>query len=164
MEKQYLLETISSEINDKRTYANIRCKDIMCKDEACAIKKYGYAEDAQKITPESAAKAYQELIETAQVEIMFEGCGDPNAAKEIFHKKFAEITRNPISIAKCCTRPQQGEVKQVVEKMDVKQGKLVMGFRVENMDSYTKMNAERVAIGLFGGTASSFLFKNVREK
>ena len=63
LEKQYLLETISSEINDKRTYANIRCKDIMCKDEACAIKKYGYAEDAQKITPESAAKAYQELIE-----------------------------------------------------------------------------------------------------
>lgn len=164
LEKQYLLETISSEINDKRTYANIRCKDIMCKDEACAIKKYGYAEDAQKITPESAAKAYQELIETAQVEIMFEGCGDPNAAKEIFRKKFAEITRNPISIAKCNTRPQQGEVKQVVEKMDVKQGKLVMGFRVENMDSYTKMNAERVAIGLFGGTASSFLFKNVREK
>lgn len=47
-------------------------------------------------------------------------------------------------------------MKQVVEKMDVKQGKLVMGFRVENMDSYTKMNAERVAIGLFGGN-SKFL-------
>ena len=28
LEKQYLLETISSEINDKRTYANIRCKDL----------------------------------------------------------------------------------------------------------------------------------------
>ena len=46
----------------------------------------------------------------AQVELMFEGCGDPHAAKEIFRKKFAEITRNPISIAKCNTRPQQGEV------------------------------------------------------
>ena len=45
LEKQYILETIASEINDKRGYALMRCKDIMCEGEGCAIKKYGYAED-----------------------------------------------------------------------------------------------------------------------
>lgn len=73
MEKQNLLDTIQAEINDKRTYAWIRCRDVMCQGEGCAIKKYGYKEDAEKITPESAAAAYEELIRTARIEIMFEG-------------------------------------------------------------------------------------------
>ena len=50
------------------------------------------------------------------------------------------------------------------ERMEVKQGKLVMGFRVEQIDSYRKANIARIAVALFGGTANSLLFKNVREK
>lgn len=164
IEKQYLLEAIESEINDKRTYSMVRCKDIMCSEEACAIKKCGYREDAEKITPESAAKAYEELLKTAQVEIMFEGCGDPAPAKEIFRKKFAAIEREPITVSVYCGRKQQGEIKEVTERMDVKQGKLVMGFRVEDVTDYHDMNTERIAVALFGGTANSLLFKNVREK
>ena len=41
LEKQYLLDTIDAEINDKRTYATVRCKDVMCAEELCSIKKYG---------------------------------------------------------------------------------------------------------------------------
>lgn len=164
LEKQYLLDTINAEINDKRTYAMARCKDIMCADEGCSIKKYGYAEKVEEITPASAAAAYEELMRTAQVEILFEGCGDPTSAKELFRQKFAGMHREPISVASYCGHPQQGEVKEVVERMDVKQGKLVMGFRVEGVTEYQKMNAERIAVALFGGTANSLLFKNVREK
>ena len=164
LEKQYLLDTINAEINDKRSYAMTRCKDIMCADEGCSIKKYGYAEKVEQITPESAAEAYEELLRVAQVEILLEGCGDPTAAKEIFRKKFEGIQRTPISVTSYCGRNQQGEVKQEVERMDVKQGKLVMGFRVEGVTEYKKMNAERIAVALFGGTANSLLFKNVREK
>lgn len=164
LEKQYLLDTIDAEINDKRNYALMRCKTIMCEQEGCAIKKYGSREMAQKITPESAANAYKELMKTAQIEIMFEGCGDPTPAKEIFREKFSDLAREPITVKSYCGKEQQGEVKEVVEYMDVKQGKLVMGFRVENVTDYVKMNAEKIAVALFGGTANSLLFKNVREK
>ncbi len=164
LEKQYILDTISSEINDKRTYSLVRCKDIMCEGEGCSIKKYGYKEDAQKITAQSAANAYFDLMKNAQIEIMFEGCGDPTPAKEIFREKFAGIDRQPVCVKNYCGKMQQGQVKEIVEKMDVKQGKLVMGFRVEGVTDYKKMNAERIAMALFGGTANSLLFKNVREK
>ena len=164
LEKQNLLDTIQAEINDKRTYAWIRCRDVMCQGEGCAIKKYGYKEDAEKITPESAAAAYEELIRTARIEIMFEGCGDSSAAKEIFREKFAGMRREPIEVSPNCARNQQGPVKQETERMEVKQGKLVMGFRVEQIDSYRKANIARIAVALFGGTANSLLFKNVREK
>ena len=164
IEKEYILDTIDSEINDKRTYSMVRCKDIMCEGETCDIKKYGYKEDALKITGTSAAKAYEELIRTAQVEILFEGCGDPEKAKEIFRRKFSAIEREPITVSTYCGKKQQGEIKEVTEKLDVKQGKLVMGFRVEDVKDYKDMNAERIAVALFGGTANSLLFKNVREK
>ncbi len=164
LEKQYLLETIDSEINDKRSYAMMRCKDIMCGDESCSIKKYGYREDALRITPQSAAQAYRELMRTAQIEIMFEGCGDPQPACEIFREQFSKIERQPETLVRCVPKQQHGPIRETVERMDVKQGKLVMGFRVEGMNSYEQMNAERLAVALFGGTGNSLLFKNVREK
>ena len=49
LEKQNLLDTIQAEINDKRTYAWIRCRDVMCQGEGCAIKKYGYKEDRKSV-------------------------------------------------------------------------------------------------------------------
>ena len=164
LEKQYLLETIDSEINDKRSYAMMRCKDIMCGDESCSIKKYGYREDALRITPQSAAQAYRELMRTAQIEIMFEGCGDPQPACEIFREQFSKIERQPEPLVRCVPKQQHGPIRETVERMDVKQGKLVMGFRVEGMNSYEQMNAERLTVALFGGTGNSLLFKNVREK
>ena len=164
IEKEYILDTIDSEINDKRTYSMVRCKDIMCENETCDIKKYGYREDALKITGTSAAKAYADLIRTAQVEILFEGCGDPEKAKEIFRRKFSTIEREPITVNSYCGKKQQGDIKEVTEKLDVKQGKLVMGFRVEDVTDYKDMNAERIAVALLGGTPNSLLFKNVREK
>lgn len=164
LEKQYLLDTIDAEINDKRTYATIRCKDVMCAEELCSIKKYGYREDAMKITPESAAKAYEELLRTARVEIMFEGCGDPTLAKDIFAQKFAGVKREPIVLSRSLVKAQQGAVKEETERMEVKQGKLVMGFRVEGIEDYRRMNMARITFALFGGTANSLLFKNVREK
>lgn len=164
LEKQYLLETIDSEINDKRSYAMMRCKDIMCGDESCSIKKHGYREDALRITPQSAAQAYRELMRTAQIEIMFEGCGDPQPACEIFREQFSKIERQPEPLVRCVPKQQHGPIRETVERMDVKQGKLVMGFRVEGMNSYEQMNAERLTVALFGGTGNSLLFKNVREK
>ena len=125
LEKQYLLDTIDAEINDKRTYATVRCKDVMCAEELCSIKKYGYREDAMKITPESAAKAYEELLRTARMEIMFEGCGDPTLAKDIFAQKFAGVKREPIVLSKSLVKAQRGAVKEETERMEVKQGKLV---------------------------------------
>ena len=121
--------------------------------------KYGYAEDAQRnYTKSLQQKAYQELIKTAQVEIMFEGWEIQMQQKRFSAKsllRLQEIQFRLLGVQ--LTRPQQGEVEAGSRKMDVKTGKnWLWASRVENMDSYTKMNAERVAIGLFGGTASSF--------
>lgn len=168
LEKDSLIDTINAEINDKRTYALLRCKSVMCQGEAVAIKKYGTQDSAKKITPASAAHAYQEILENAQIEILFEGAGDPEPACSIFQEHFEKLcqklSRNPETVQPDCARSHSGEVKTVEDAMAVTQGKLVLGFRVENCNSYKEKNAVRVAVGLLGGTPTSLLFQNVREK
>lgn len=164
LERQQIIDTIESQINDKRSYAMSRCCSIMCEGESLAIEKYGYIEDAEKITPESAAAAYRQLLETAQIEIMFVGCGDPAIAKEIFTKAFAGVSRHPAPLPKVETALEASKVKEVTDQLDVAQSKLVLGFRTGGTSSPRELMALRLMVALYGGTPNSRLFMYVREK
>ncbi|RGX55814.1 insulinase family protein [Anaerotruncus sp. AF02-27] len=163
-ERQQLMDTIEGQINDKRVYALSRCKALMCEGEPLAIEKYGYIDDAKKITPESAAAAYEKAIETAQVEISFVGCGNPATAKKIFTDAFAKVRRSPARMEKYVTRPQADQPKETKEELDVAQSKLVLGFRTGAIRDQETFGAMRMMVALFGGTPNSRLFTYVREK
>ena len=164
LEKQQIIDTIESLINDKRSYAMMRCKSIMCEGETLAIEKYGYIEDAKKITAQSATQAYQNIMKTAQAELIFVGCGDPKISADIFKDAFCRIKREPIKIQRTDTRDHADQVKEVTDKMNVAQSKLVMGFRTGKMTTRREFGAMRMMVALFGGTPNSRLFVYVREK
>lgn len=165
LEKEYLKDTIEAEINDKRSYALMRCRSIMCQGEALALRKLGTIEEVEAITPESAYRAYQELLDKAQIEIMMSGCGDPEAAREAFRERFAGMERHPIAVdVKTCRKQPVKEQKDISEEMDVKQGKLVLALHTDMNCSLEERTASRVAVALLGGTATSLLHTNVREK
>ena len=165
LEKEYLKDTIEAEINDKRSYALMRCRSIMCKGEALALRKLGTIEEVEAITPESAYKAYLELLDKAQIEIMMCGCGEPETACEAFRKRFEGMERHPIAVdVKNCRKQPVKEQKDISEEMDVKQGKLVLALHTDMECSFSERTASRVAVALLGGTATSLLHTNVREK
>ena len=165
LERQFLLDSIAAEINEKRSYALMRCKQEMCAGEAAALPKYGDAEHAAAITGESAAAAYRRLAETANIEIMFVGAGSPDAALEMFRKRFEGTCRNSFAYSLCERRPAPAAVREHVEEMELAQSKLVMGLRVDgNETTYADLRTVRVMNALFGATPFSRLFNNVREK
>lgn len=164
LEKQYLLDSIDALINDKRSYALTRCMQIMCEGEPVSVRRYGSRESAEKITPQSASQAYRNILETASVEIIFTGSGDSETAKNVFEKKFASINRNPITFDLITLRDKAEKPQYHTEKMDVNQGKLVMGMRCGSVTNPKDIDAARVFSALFGGTPFSKLFLNVREK
>ncbi|WP_101911038.1 EF-P 5-aminopentanol modification-associated protein YfmF [Marasmitruncus massiliensis] len=164
LEKQQIIDTIESLINDKRAYAMSRCKSIMCEGETLAIEKYGYIEDAKRITAQSASEAYQNIMKTAQVELIFVGCGNPEIAADIFAKAFGGLRRSPVAVERTVTKLSADHVKETTDEMDVAQSKLVMGFRTGNITSRREFGATRMMVALFGGTPNSRLFTYVREK
>ncbi|MEG1870338.1 MAG: hypothetical protein RR205_05775, partial [Oscillospiraceae bacterium] len=115
LEKQYLIDTIQAEINDKRSYAKSRCKGIMCEGEAIAIKRFGYEEDVKAITNKTAAEAYDYIMQNAQIEFMFVGSGDPTFAMKTLKSNFADSNRtNVVEVEPVPYRPNVSKAKNIV--------------------------------------------------
>lgn len=164
LERQYILDTIDAEINEKRAYAMRRCKQIMCEGEPVAVPRYGLREQAEKITAQSATAAYRRMLEKAAVEIFFTGSGDPSSAERIFAGRFRGLARSSFDYERVRLRQRAEQVREVTETMDITQGKMVLGMRTGEVETLEQVAAMRVFSAVYGGTPFSKLFLNVREK
>ena len=162
-ERRQLLDVIDSEFNEKRIYAMGQLIKHMCKDEVFGIKRYGTAEKIKAATAESLCKAWQNLLKTAKFEILYIGDSPADKAKEVFAKAFANIERNVVTSSTDVVKNVSKE-KHITEEMELSQSKLVMGFRTQISAGDEEAVAERLMCAVLGGTASSKLFNNVREK
>lgn len=162
-EKRLLWERLVAEDSDKRIYAKNRCEALMFEDEVYGIHRLGSVEAIKKITPAELYKAYREILETAKITVCVSGKTDYRSVKTLFEKYTANLTRNTAdTVTVFGQRPQQ--VKYAKETEPVKQGKLVMGFRMGMSSPDDNYAARRVAVDLFGGSPHSKLFTIVREK
>lgn len=161
-ERRQLLEDIDAEYNDKRLYAITRCTEIMCRDELFSISRYGAREEVAALTQEQLVAAWKDLLEKSKVEIYMQGRADPTKALERFRDFFGNKPRRLSGSTKIVREVK--EVKRIVETDEITQSKLVMGYRC----AYAATNRERITAMLLsavlGGTPTSKLFANVREK
>jgi predicted Zn-dependent peptidase len=162
IEKHNLLNQIDSLLNDKRQYASMRLREEMCPDESYGVGKYGKREDVNSITPQRLYEAWENMLKTARVEILFLGSGDTEHVKQLFADAFGRIERSPVDISTRVIKSVSG-VKTVTDKMPVTQAKLVMGFRT-TMSAPENTDAMQVACTILGGTPQSKLFAVIREK
>ncbi|WP_457942147.1 EF-P 5-aminopentanol modification-associated protein YfmF [Caproiciproducens sp. LBM24188] len=163
-EKRQTIEMIESEYNDKRSYARLRCEEIMCKNEPYGLNRYGSKEDIQNLKRENLTEAWKNMIQTARVEILVLGDCDPEPAYRGFYRAFSEIRKEKPAACTTTNVSRADQVNEVTEKMDVAQSKLVMGFRTAVSLRDKRYPVVRLMTALYGGTPSSKLFLNVREK
>ncbi len=162
-EKRQILDMIDSDFNDKRVYAFQRLTEIMCEDEVYGLKWCGTKEQLEAVTPERLYVAWENMLKTAHFEITFVGESNPDNAAEVIKNSFKEIKREPVDLSTDVVYSVFG-VKDVVEEMDVAQSKLEIGFRTACAEPEPETVAARLMCVILGGTASSKLFNNVREK
>lgn len=163
-----LADLIRSQINEKRGWSIHRVTEIMCQGEAYALDKYGSAEEAETMTPEALWERYQALLSEAKVVFYYGGAAEPATVEEAVRSAFAPlITPRPGTEPQCqvIASPKQEDVREETERMDVTQGKLALGFRTGGVDVNSEdYPALLVCNAIYGATASSKLFMNVREK
>ena len=162
-EKRLLIERMESELNDKRVFALRRCVEIMCADEKYGLSKYGAREEIETLTGERVLKAWQKVLKTAIIQIDIAGSGANEQIADALQSKFAGIKRQPAEIETVFIKTAK-EQKNVEEKLPVKQGKLVLGFRAGMQDAQDNAAVFKVMTDIFGGGTYSKLFTNVREK
>ena len=162
-EKRLLAERLASENSDKRSYAKNRCEEIMFSGDVYGIHRFGSAESIGDATPESLFEAYNEILSQAKIVVCVSGNTDLDLVREYLVKYTSALERKPVTNKTAFVKTAT-EVKYEREQEEVKQGKLVMGFRMGMENADDMYFARRVMSDLFGGSPHSKLFTVVREK
>lgn len=160
LEKKTVIDNIETAINDKRSYAIERAMKTICKGEPASVCSYGTVEKAKLITPDSAYKAYRRMLETMPCEIICTGCSNFEGVAEKFAAAFEKAGRHDIENTTIALSPVKTQTEEVTERLTVNQSKLVLGFKSHSDDDAALVLLQKI----FGGTTSSKLFRNVREK
>lgn len=165
LEKAAQADAIDAQINEKRSYAINRLIAVMCAKEPFGIPKYGRKEALAALTPQSLRKRYEELLAGARIEILFTGRGDAGEAAEVLRTAFAAVPRRYLAKEVTAAHPVLRDVPaEEVERLSVNQSKLVLGFGGGTSPTDSRVPAMRMMTAVLGGTPSSKLFLNVREK
>ena len=162
-EQRCLLERLQSEVNNKRLYARQQCVRLLCPDHPYSVDPDGTPETVQALTPAAAAAAWKRLLNTARVHWLYQGDGDTDRLAGQLEHTFAAL---PERRAVHREDDPSFTLKEstLTESMNLKQAKLVLGFRIAAAEPDGPVNAARLMNTLFGGCASSLLFKHVREE
>ena len=163
-EKAVLLNDIRSVVNDKRSYAMRRLREIMFRGEGYAAYAFGSEETASRLHYVSLTNHYRRMLAESEMIFFYCGSAEPADVALVLREAFAALPRGDVwPVAGTEVRVNTPELKLVTEEMDVAQGNLVMGFRLGE----TMYRPDYAAISLFnavfGGGPSSRLFQNVRE-
>ena len=164
-EKRKAIEHIRGDLAQKRVYAKKRLIEEMYKGEAYGLSKCGTEEQVAAITGESLYRAWKKLLSTAFLRVNVISRSMPQGLFEKIGEKFSNITRE--NIADCTQSTPTSAIKTpntVIEKMDIAQGKLCLGFSSELYGDDSQTAALTVMCDIFGGGPYSRLFTNVREK
>lgn len=165
-EKRNLKQIIESKIDNKATYSAEKTIEAMYMGKAYGLYKYGYIEDLENMQNQDIYNRYQEIIAQGKIDIYVSGTFNEKQVEEQITKKLQNLApRTPKYIINNETteNKQKRQVQELEEKLDVAQGKLVLG-----LDVLKNEPNSRFAISLYnvilGESANSKLFQNVREK
>ena len=159
IEKENLKNRIFAMMNDKREYATYRMLGEMCKDEPFGIYELGNIESIDKITASSLKAHYDKIIADSRIDIFVMG----KCNIESVISKFDSVYSNG-KMPETTFVPKVEQENYVEEKMDVMQGKLVIGMRLNKDFSKEDYPKALVFNSVFGSGTHSKLFNNVREK
>ena len=166
-EREKLLDLIASRVNNKRSYAVIRCIEEMCCCEDFSVGRYGDEETCRSINYKKLTRYYRTLLQTSPIELFYCGRASLGELKAILREQLATLPRGEIDDeigTEIRMNALEAQPRFTEERMDVAQANLVIGWRLGECMEDPDFPALYVFNDVFGGSPSSKLFLNVREK
>lgn len=164
-EKKFILNKIREVKDDKLRYGIRKMEELMCKDEPFSTYVYGDEDDIYKITSSDLYKRYNEVISNSCITFIISGNllgyeDIEEKVKNIFNNKLV----SKLNYKELIYNQKLNHNQEVVEEsQQTTQSVLSYGLRINNPNSndFYKLS---VYNALLGGTPSSKLFQNFREK
>lgn len=163
-EKRLMIERIRSINDNKIAYAANRLVEEMCKDEVYSIRKYGTEEEIEALTGKDISDALIDVLLHAPIQINVIGGFDEEKVEKLVSDKFSAVERGDIAELRTQFLSEAYDEREIREKQDVNQCKLVIGMRAGMTYDRDNYAALKVMTDIFGSGTYSKLFTNVREK
>lgn len=165
-EIRFALDSIRATVNNTRAYASIRCLELMYREDPSYLTITESEKLLSLINSRALTDYYKNVLRRSRIRAFYVGSLPASWIIDSLQKHFAEweeVEERSV----CFPTPDLGfGMSSLTEPMPVAQGKLAMGFRVgvcadgHSSSVYTAM----VLNEIFGGSPTSKLFMNVREK
>jgi len=163
-EKINVKQKIEAIINDKIRYAEERCLQEMCRHEPYRLNSLGTIEALQTMDAQTLYVQYEQWLQQSPIDLYVVGNTNLKEVENMVMQSF-QINQNqvvPYQIKPAKHQPTQ--VRTVIERLEVLQGKLNMGLRTPITYADEDYPTLLMYNGVLGGYAHSKLFINVREK
>ena len=162
-EKRHLRDAIRARINNPRGYARAECRKMLFADEPAALSLTGEEAAIEEITAAGLTTLWRELTTTLTPVFFYIGNTSPWAVAELLERKLA-LTGALSHPVQTIVKMPVGAARRAEEEMPLCQGKLAIGYRTDITMGHPLAPAMSVLNEIFGGSAASKLFLNVREK
>ncbi|WP_369903044.1 EF-P 5-aminopentanol modification-associated protein YfmF [Bacillus manliponensis] len=161
-EKRALVQRIEATLDDKMRYANERLIEEMCKVEAYRFSANGQKEKVSSITKDSLYAYYKRVLAEDEMDLYIIGDVAENTVDLV--RQYFSISPRQSREKKVLLHKRNEKEQEIVEKQELKQSKLNIGYRTYITYRDEDYFALQLFNGLFGGFSHSKLFVNVREK
>lgn len=164
-EKEFILNKIREVKDDKLRYGIRKMEELMCKNEPFCTYVYGDEADVLNITEEDLYRRYEEILNNSAITVIVSG---NLSGYEDIETKINNIFLDKLSSKLdykdlIYNKKEKHEKEEIVESQETTQSVLVYGLRINNI-SFSDFYKLSVYNALLGGTPSSKLFQNFREK
>ena len=163
IEKETMTRRLQAEYNNKRLYCVRQARRKFFGDSPAGTELGGYLADLPAVTPQTLKAEYDRILQSAVIDVMVQGADADNVAA-LVQERLAGIRRTPCAYAAPVAMPRAETQRYSEEIPGLTQAKLCMLFTTGDAAVQPTIHQLRMAMGLFGGTSTSRLFRNVREK
>ncbi len=163
-EIRFAKDDLRATVNNTRTYAATRLKEMMHRADADYATMEETLADLDVLSNRALSDFHENLLRTSMLEFFYIGSLSADRLIEKLRAVFALSPRKePYIPILPVAEPSVGFAERI-EPMPVSQGKLSMGFRTGVCTTHPNKSAMLLLNELFGGSAASKLFLHVREK
>lgn len=162
IERGKLRQQLQAEVNDKRLYCVRQARRRFFGDSLAGVERDGYLEEVDGVTPQLLTQVYEEMLCKASIEVTAIGAKD-ETVRRLLLAALEGRKREWQAPLPGLFMPRQQPDRQV-ETMDMVQAKLCLLFTAGRCTGAQEIAASRLAMALYGGSVTSRLFLNVREK
>jgi predicted Zn-dependent peptidase len=127
----------------------------------------GTEDEAQQINYQKLTKYYKQILASSPIEIFYCGSAEPRRVERALTEALVTLPRSEPDYemgTDIRMNSVEDKPRYFTEEMDVTQGKLVVGYRLGDCMLEPNYAAIRIFTAVFGGSVTSKLFANVREK